>query len=171
MASTSGPATPATLHSLRFIPARVPALLLRCFVNTRLGASGDRTPFDASEHWFRCRFAAEPAEPDEEIVLTFGGIATIAEVWLNGEPILNSNSMFASHEAEVSALLRGRNELLIVCRSLTAAMREQRRQPPVGTLAVRVSSANSLCAGFRTTLFGRATVSLRSPNRWGRGAQ
>ena len=155
MASSTEPATPATLNGLRFIPAQVPGTVASALREHEAWRVGDRTHFDASEHWFRCRFAAEPAQPGEEIVLRFGGIATVGEVWLNDEPILKSNSMFASHEAEVSALLRDRNELLIVCRSLTAAMREQRRQPPVARWRTRVVTEQPL-RWFRTTLFGRA---------------
>ncbi len=166
MASTIGPASPATLISLHFIPARVPGTVASVLREQQAWRIGDRAPFDASEHWFRCRFEGEPAEPGEEIVLTFGGIATIAEVWLNGEPILKSNSMFASHEVEVSALLRDRNELLIVCRPLTAAMREQRRQPPVARWRTRVVSEQAL-RWFRTTLFGRAPGFASEPEAVG----
>ncbi len=111
--------------------------------------------FDASEHWFRCRFRADPAESGEEIILRFGGIATVAEVLLNGEKILQSNSMFASHDVDVSSLVRDQNELLIVCRSLSTAMREKRRQLPAARWKTRVVAEQQL-RWFRTTLLGRA---------------
>ncbi|HSR07750.1 MAG TPA: hypothetical protein VLM42_11415, partial [Bryobacteraceae bacterium] len=140
---------------MRFISAKVPGTVASVLREHKAWHIGDRIPFDSSEHWFRCRFEAEPIRQGEEIVLRFGGIATVSEVWLNGEAILKSNSMFASHEVAVSALIRERNELLIVCRSLTAAMREQRRQPPLPRWRTRVVSEQSL-RWFRTTLLGRA---------------
>src|ERR1700675_3805634 len=130
MASTVEPSTPTHLGALRFIPARVPGTVASALREQKAWHFGDCVRFDASEHWFRCRFEAFPAEPGEEIILRLGGIATVAEVWLNGEKILTRNSMFASHDVDVSALVQERNELLIVCRSLSAALRERRRQPP-----------------------------------------
>src|SRR4051812_8257903 len=61
---------------------------------------------DASECSFRCLFewgaVLQPASVgvDEEIILEFGGIATLSEVRLNGHSILKSNSMFARHRVD-----------------------------------------------------------------------
>jgi beta-mannosidase len=89
------------------------------------------------------------------VVLRFGGIATVSEAWLNRESILNSGSMFAVHEVEVSHLLRGRNELLIVCRSLQTAVRSRRAAKPPLRWRTRVVGEQQL-RWFRTTLLGRA---------------
>jgi len=144
---------------LRFVPANVPgtvASALRdqnsCQISRRMGGE---FRFDASEYWFRCRFRAGPVASGEVIILRFGGIATLAEVFLNGEKILQSDSMFASHEVNVSTLVRDQNELLVVCRSLTAAMRERRRRLPVARWKTRLVAEQQL-RWFRTTLLGRA---------------
>ncbi|MCU1338401.1 MAG: glycoside hydrolase family 2 protein [Bryobacterales bacterium] len=155
MASTSDPQNPATVSELRFMPAKVPATVASTLREHNAWRMGDGARFDASEHWFRCRFEAEPAGPAEEVALQIGGIATVAEVWLNGEEILSSSSMFASHEVDISALVRDRNELLIVCRSLVAAMRLRRRHPPAARWRTRVVAEQQL-RWFRTTLLGRA---------------
>jgi len=155
MASTPEPARLGNLSGLRFIPARVPGTVASALREQKAWHFGDGVRFDASEHWFRCRFEAAPAEPGEEIILSLGGIATVAEVWLNGEKILTSVSMFASHELDVSTLVRDRNELLIVCRSLSAALRERRRQAPAARWRTRVVAEQQL-RWFRTTLLGRA---------------
>jgi beta-mannosidase len=153
MASTPEPARPGNLSGLRFIPARVPGTAASALREQKAWHFGDGVRFDASEHWFRCRFEAAPVEPGEEIILSLGGIATVAEVWLNGEKILTSSSMFASHELDVSTLVRDRNELLIVCRSLSAALRERRRQAPAARWRTRVVAEQQL-RWFRTTLLG-----------------
>ena len=155
MASTAEPAAPITLGGLRFIPARVPGTVASALREQRAWRMGDGARFDASEHWFRCRFDAEPADPGEEIILRMGGIATVAQVWLNGEEILKSRSMFASHEVDVSGLVRDRNELLIACRSLSAALRECRGRQPAARWRTRVVDDQQL-RWFRTTLLGRA---------------
>ncbi|MEO8052806.1 MAG: hypothetical protein ABI833_20540 [Acidobacteriota bacterium] len=162
MASTPDPLLPETLSGLRFIPAKVPSTVASALRDQGAWHMGDGTRFDASEYWFRCRFDAEPTEAGEEIALRIGGIATVAEVWLNGEKILKSSSMFASNEVNVSALVRDRNEVLIVCRSLTAAMREQRRRPPAARWRTRVVAEQQL-RWFRTTFLGRAPGFAREP--------
>ena len=140
---------------LRFTPAQVPGTVASSLRSQKAWRMGDDVRFDASEHWFRCRFEADPAGGGEELVLRFGGIATLAEVWLNGERILESGSMFASHDVNVTALVRPQNELLIVCRSLSAALRAQRPRKPAARWRTRVVSEQSL-RWFRTTLLGRA---------------
>lgn len=155
MASTNEPAIPETLGGLRFIPARVPGTVASALREQKARHMGDAVRLDASEHWFRCRFDAAPAHAGEEIVLRMGGIATVSEVWLNGEKIVASSSMFAAHEVDVSGLLRNHNELLIACRSLTAALRESRRRQPALRWRTRVVAEQQL-RWFRTTLLGRA---------------
>jgi len=155
MASSAESAVPAMVSGMRFIPAKVPGTVASALREQKAWRMGDRARFDASEYWFRCFFDAETVEPGEEIMLRIGGIATVAEVWLNGEEILKSSSMFVAHEVDVSALVRERNELLIVCRSLQAAMRERRRQPPPARWRTRVVAEQQL-RWFRTTLLGRA---------------
>src|SRR5262245_47305182 len=56
--------------------------------------------FDAEDWWYRCTFAmpADAESGDERIVLGFDGLASVAEVWLNGEPLLASDNMFRAHE-------------------------------------------------------------------------
>jgi beta-mannosidase len=155
MASAEDPALLMKPDSLPFIPAKVPgtaASALRAHKGWRMG---DGIRFDEANHLFRCRFDAEPANAGEEIFLRVGGVATLAEVCLNGETILKSKSMFASHEVNVSRLIRDRNELTIVCHSLAAALRERRGRQPAARWRTRVVSQQQL-RWFRTTLLGRA---------------
>ena len=155
VASTPEPRDISTLGSLRFAPAKVPGTVASALRDQQSWKMGANIRFDAAEHWFRCRFDIDAAESGDDFVLRFGGIATVAEVFLNGKTILRSNSMFASHQLDVSALVRDQNELLIVCRSLCSAMRERRRQLPVARWKTRVVAEQQL-RWFRTTLLGRA---------------
>ena len=92
--------------------------------------------------------------PGEEVVLVLDGIATVAEVYLNGELVLESDSMFAAHAVDVGALLRGDNELAIRCRALGAAARRCSRRPRA-RWRTRLVADGSL-RFFRTMLLGRA---------------
>jgi len=57
-----------------------------------------------------------PAAPGEELVLCLDGIATVADVWWNGAPVLASDDMFVAHEVPIVAAAE--NELVIRCRAL-----------------------------------------------------
>ncbi|MEA2444607.1 MAG: beta-mannosidase, partial [Thermoleophilales bacterium] len=112
-----------------------------------------RDDFDAEDWLFRTRFAAGAAAPGEEVVLHLDGIATVAEVWLNGERILASDSMFAAHAIDVGALLRGDNELEIRCAALGPLLDAPRK--PRARWRTRIVP-NGALRFFRTSIFGRA---------------
>ena len=48
--------------------------------------------FDAEDWWYRCRF--EGSAVSGEARIRFDGLATVADAWLNGVPLLHSDSMF-----------------------------------------------------------------------------
>lgn len=102
---------------------------------------------DAYDWWFRTFFAGS-AE-----VLRFGGIATVSEVWLNGELVLESESMFEAHDVDVAGKLRESNELLIRCRALKPLL-AVRRKPRARWRAQLAYDGN--LRWFRTMLLGRA---------------
>ena len=141
------------LQALSWRPAAVPgtaAAALRCAGVWKLGEPYD---FDAEDWWFRTSFDGAPADADEEVMLCLGGIATVAEVYLNGERILTSSSMFESHTIDVGERLRDANELAICCRALAPLLR-QRRRPRARWRTRLVAEAN--LRFFRTMLLGRA---------------
>ncbi|MDQ6831671.1 MAG: hypothetical protein M3081_22680, partial [Gemmatimonadota bacterium] len=78
--------------------------------------------FDADDWWYRCGFSVDGDPASAEYVLAFGGLATIADVWLNGVQILASRSMFIAFDVSVSDLLRPNNVLVIRFRALAAAL-------------------------------------------------
>jgi len=155
LASGVDPVLLMKAHALPFIPAKMPGTVASVLRNHHAWRMGDSVHFDDAHHLFRCRFDAEPAGANEQVFLRLGGIATLAEVRLNGERILESNSMFASHEVNVSALIRDRNELVITCYPLAAALRERRGFSPLARWRTRVINQQQL-RWFRTTLLGRA---------------
>jgi len=138
-----------------FIPARVPGTVASALREQAAWRFGCGVRFDPGKHTFRCRFECEPARPGEEIVLEIGGIATIAEVWLNQQQILRSSSMFEPHQVLVTHAIRERNELSIVCHSLSEALLHKKAQAPQARWRTRVVADQPL-RWFRTTLLGRA---------------
>jgi beta-mannosidase len=108
---------------------------------------------DTQDWWFRRRLAVAPAAPGEEVVLVFEGLATVAEVYLNGERILECDSMFAVCEVDVSRLAGADSELAICCRALAPLLAASRR--PRARWRTRIVADGGL-RFFRTMLIGRA---------------
>ena len=106
--------------------------------------------FDADDWWFRARLPSVDLAPGggSELALDIGGIATIADVWLDGTPLLASDNMFRSHE---QILARGGGELVIRCRSLDALLGARRPRPRWKAPMIE----NQQLRWFRTTLLGR----------------
>jgi beta-mannosidase len=107
--------------------------------------------FDAQDWWYRLRFDA-PRGPKGRMVLGFDGLATLAQAWLNGEPLLTSTNMFVSHECEVGDRMRDSgNELLLRFGALEPELQPRRPRPRWRTPMV----AHQQLRWFRTTLLGR----------------
>jgi beta-mannosidase len=141
------------LDALNWRPARVPGTAACALKDSGDWRPGDSYDFDGEDWWFRTSFASRPPAPGEELVLCFDGIATVAEIDLNGERILESDSMFAPREVDVGALIGASNELTIHCRALAPLLRQSRR--PRARWRTRLVSEGNL-RFFRTMLLGRA---------------
>ncbi len=108
--------------------------------------------FDADDWWFRLRFDVDDWSAAQSRILGFDGLATVAEVWLNGQPILSSSNMFLAHRCMVSEWLRAEgNELVMVFRSLDQALTKRRPRPRWRAPMIE----NQQIRWFRTTVLGR----------------
>ncbi|MGT2494627.1 glycosyl hydrolase 2 galactose-binding domain-containing protein [Cupriavidus basilensis] len=76
-------------------------------------------PLHQRDHWYRVHFAGSGRR-----VLRFSGLATLAEVWLNGALVLTTRHMFVSHQVEVE--LAGENTLHLCFRAMHPWLRTQR---------------------------------------------
>jgi beta-mannosidase len=140
--------TPADLSALDWRPARVPG--------TAAGAVGaDGRDFDADDWWFRCGFTVPAALSEHDLALQLDGIATVSEVFLDGDLIHTSSSMWESHIVELAgtAGAPGEHELMIACRALKPLMGVRRR--PAARWRTRVVNAGNL-RWYRTMVFGRS---------------
>ncbi len=148
--SPGAAATPDAVEALteQWTPARVPGTLA-----SALRAQGaDPTSagdFDATDVWYRLRFR-RPADAGS-VALRLEGLATVAEVWLNGTQILRSASMWQSHRVEVGPLLRAQNVLHLRFVALGPLLAERRPRPRWKTRLV----AEQQLRWWRTTFLGR----------------
>jgi beta-mannosidase len=142
-------ADPSCIGSLEWLGARVPGTVADALRDAGLAADA----IDGRDWWFRTRFEAAPVREGEEVVLVLDGLATIAEVYLNGLLVLRSESMFARSQVDVTGQLAAENELVICCRALAPLLAESRR--PRQRWRQRVV-ADATLRFYRTMLIGRA---------------
>lgn len=112
--------------------------------------------FDAQDWWYRLPFDLAPPIDGAEAAplrLCFDGLATLAEVWLNGRSILTSDNMFVAHACALAPeqLRESGNELTMRFRSLDHELTRRRPRP-----AWRVPMLEQQqLRWIRTTLLGR----------------
>jgi beta-mannosidase len=153
--AAAAPDTPIELGALndaKWLPARVPGTAAAALADASRWRPGEQYDFDSQDWWFRTSFPAPPKNDDDELWLCLDGLATVAEVHLNGELLLRSDSMFARHELNIGARLQPHNELTIRFCAL-APLLEISRRPRARW---RTQLANGSLRFFRTMLLGRA---------------
>jgi len=137
---------PAELEFRTTVPGTVAAML-----NAAGKWSFEHPPeIDALDWWYRTTFR----KPDGTDVLShieFEGLASLAEVWLNGELVLTAKNMFRRQIADLSGKLESENDLTICFRSVTADLKRKRPRPRWKTNLVN----NQQLRWIRTTLQGR----------------
>ncbi|HEX8790060.1 MAG TPA: hypothetical protein VF765_03855 [Polyangiaceae bacterium] len=106
-------------------PAQVPGTAASSLA---AGGHAEARNFDAEDWWFRRRDVPVPAG-GARTVIRFGGLATLADVWLDGAPLLHSENMFLGHEVDVTGRLRPGSELVLRCASLEKEIGKRRPRP------------------------------------------
>jgi beta-mannosidase len=141
--------------SIEWLGAQAPSTVAQCLRAANLWSlDSPARRFDAEDWWYRLRFGLPPRGPDAaaaRIVLGFDGLATIADVWLNGKPLLSSDNMFLAHEKSIEDVLEDDNELFIRFRALDRLLQAKRPRPKWRAPMVE----NQQLRWFRTTLLGR----------------
>ena len=135
----------------RSLPQRLPLAAALAHLGEPVldGAARD---LDAERWCYRLGFDAPASAKASDWVLGLDGLATIAHVSLNGEPLLSSANMFRSHELRLGERLRPQgNELRIVFDPLAEALKQRRPRPRWRAPMV----AHPQLRWWRTTLLGR----------------
>jgi beta-mannosidase len=142
--------TPSAVEALAeaWMPAEVPGTLASALRARGVDptAAGD---LDGSDVWYRLRFRGPPGA--ENVALCLGGLATVAEVWLNGMRLLRSESMWQRHRLEVGPLIRAENVLHLRFLALAPLLGAKRPRPRWKTRLVTQQQLR----WWRTTFLGR----------------
>ena len=105
--------------------------------------------FDAYDWWWRGQVSS--VGRDGRWFLHLGGLATVADVWVNSQHVLTSESMWLSHDLELDDLADP-TTIFIRCRALKPLLAKQRK--PRARWRTRLTSESNL-RWYRTTLLGR----------------
>lgn len=146
---------PAPRDPARWVPARVPGTAAQAMVAVH-GQAALAMAYDDLDWWYRCRFRLD--DPSGAHELRLDGLATVADVWLNGAPLLRSEGMFLTHRVDVPSLSED-NELLIRFAALTPLLARRRPRPRWKSRDLPHQNLRWL----RTTLTGRQLGGVRSP--------
>jgi beta-mannosidase len=134
-----------------WLPATVPGTVASNLSTCEQWSFDQPLEIDAHDWWFRTTFDCHQLAGQHPVHLHFDGLATLAEVWLNGEPLLVSDNMFRSYCVDVSSHLRSQNELTIAFRSISEDLKRKRPRPRWKTSLVN----NQQLRWHRTSLQGR----------------
>jgi beta-mannosidase len=141
------------------LPDAGPAWLAATMPGTVAGAllancQGDMSPsrdLDAEDWWFRTTFDGPDLDGDLSCHLCLDGLATLAEVWLNGHRILITDNMFRAYRVDLVSHVRASNELVIGFRSLKEELKKKRPRPRWKTSLVN----HQQLRWVRSSLLGR----------------
>ncbi|MEP7041528.1 MAG: glycoside hydrolase family 2 protein [Dokdonella sp.] len=136
------------LAQLDWHPARAPNTAAGALRDAGLWSFDTPRDFDAFDWWWRIALTAANA-PVGPAVLGFDGLATLADVWLDGINVLRGDNMFVGHRLHVA--LSGSHELLIRCAALAPELAMKRPRPRWRVPML----AHAQLRWFRTTLLGR----------------
>jgi beta-mannosidase len=135
---------PAELSAnTEWLPASAPGTSAAALRDAGRWSLDQPEPLMHQDIWWRARLAAEGRG-----ALHFEGLATLAEVWLDGEPILSSDNMFHAHVVPVT--LAGRQELYIRFAALDAALNKPAKRSRWRPAMIQPAGLRAI----RTTLLG-----------------
>jgi beta-mannosidase len=144
--------TPGGWDESGWLDAPVPGTVASALLGAGLSWESER--IDARDWWYRASFSASVPVADLEL----DGLATFADIWVNGRLVAQSASMFTPLRVRVVDL-GAHNEIAIRFRSLEAELTGRRPRPR--WRVARLASPN--LRWVRTSLWGRLTGAVPVP--------
>jgi len=137
--------------NLNWLPACVPGTVAQSLSIAGAWSLDDKFDFDSQDYWYKTEFSINDAEQRRTAILSLDGLATLCEVWVNGQNVLESDNMFLSHQVDISDVMQAENTLYLCFRSLKQALSQRRPRPRWKTKLVDQQQLR----WFRTALIGR----------------
>jgi beta-mannosidase len=136
---------------LQWFDARVPGTIASALATASAWDVDRPRDIDAEEWWLRCVFRKPVRNGRERQILRFGGLATLADVWLAGKHLLRSDNMFLEHEVDLPEGVPEESELVLRFGALGPAREAGKARPRWRSTIV----ARQQLRWVRTALFGR----------------
>ncbi len=138
-------ASPAEVDWSDSLTAEVPGTVASALSSTATNCDD----IDAWDWWYSTRFGRP--EAGDDLWIDFEGLATFADIWLNGEKLESSDNMFRRYLLNVRSDSRKDNHLVIAFRSVSHQLSLRRPRPRWKTQLVD----NQQLRWIRTSLLGR----------------
>ncbi|MET0748192.1 MAG: glycoside hydrolase family 2 protein [Rhizobium sp.] len=106
-------------HASHFIAAPVPGTVAEALEKAGLFDRENARPLNDQDAWYLCRLSGQAPG---DAVLRLAGLATLCDVFLNGNKIFSSESMFESHDLPVTLI--GGDALALCFRALATRLAE-----------------------------------------------
>jgi beta-mannosidase len=136
-------AAPGDLPADGWLAAQVPGTVAGAHRAAGLLDTANPAPLAFDDHWYRLTLSGTGTRR-----LRLHGLATLAEVWLDGIKRMESDSMFVAHDLDIE--LHGNTTLALCFRSLTPALAAKRSRARWRPRLVTPSTLRNV----RTTLLG-----------------
>jgi beta-mannosidase len=130
-------------RDLGWLPAEVPGTVASALRRAKLWSLETPAALHDRDWWYRVEFAANGPQS-----LVFHGLATLADIWIDGLAVARSESMFVAQDVDFEAL--GRATIHICFRSLTRSLAGRRARARWRPRLVKSQALR----GVRTTLLG-----------------
>lgn len=130
------------------LPATAPKTVASLLVDSTPQPIENLSDLETFDWWYA--LDVEKTTSGIKHYLHFDGLATIADVWLNGELILHTENMFRAYRVDVTDSFQPKNELVICFRSLKEHLEINRKRPKWKTRLVDHQNLRWV----RTTLLG-----------------
>ena len=134
-----------------WMPAEAPGTVAAVLTRHGQWSLDSERDLDAEDWWYRTQFEFDAGRDGDLQFLCFDGLATRADVWLNGRRVLVADNMFRPYRVDVTDQLQRANELFIAFRSLAHDLNASRARPRWKTSLV----SHQQLRWHRTTLLGR----------------
>ena len=138
-----------TTHPSPPLLASVPNTVAQLLLDSHPQPLESLSDLDEYDWWYSTDFDLPETHANQH-ELVFDGLATLADIWLNGVLILNARNMFLQYRVDVSERLQEKNQLVICFRSLANALKEKKSRPKWKTRLVEQQNLR----WFRTSLLG-----------------
>ena len=136
---------------LDWCPASLPSTAASSLRAAGKWSIDDRRDFDATDWWWKGSVEVAAVGATVRRHLRIGGLATLADVWVDGLKVLSSTNMFVEHDVVLEGAVNGKAEIVLCCRSVGAALKARRPRPRWRTRLVESQQLRWV----RTTLLGR----------------